>query len=54
MKFVSVASFHRGLALETKGLIINALFTLETKFKITILAIFDDFSICLFWHKPLT
>ena len=52
-----VARSDRVLATHIKSLLISALVGLETRLKVSILAIFDDFCrfwSCPFWHKPLT
>ena len=51
-----VASSYRLLAASIKILLISALISLETRLKVQIFAIFDDFwhfSRCSFWYKPL-
>ena len=51
-----VARSYRIVAINIKSLNIGALVTLVTRFKVTILAIFDaigHFSSCLFWQKPV-
>ena len=60
IKSLLVVRSYRAFVINMKTLIISALVTLETRLKMTILAvfvtIFDDFghlSSCLFWHKLL-
>ena len=56
MKSFLVARSYRVLVINIKSLIMGALVTLETRLKVPILAIFDDFGhflSCLFRHKPL-
>ena len=46
---------YQVLAADIKSLLIDALVRLETRLKVPVLAIFDDFwhfSNCPFWHKP--
>ena len=52
-----VARSDRILATHINSLLICALVGLETRLKVSILTIFDDFGRfwrCRFWHKPLT
>ena len=50
-----VVRSYRVFVADIKSLLIKAVVGLETRLKVLILAIFDDFwhiSSCQFWHKP--
>ena len=53
VKYFLIAKYYLFVVINIKIWIMDALFTLETRLKVPILAVFEDCSSFLFWHKPL-